>query len=110
MHRKSNTGHEIAKCPHSSYGPENRSIADFRLMSREKIRVNGDSQNEKTATNIARMEQPALQRASGGRREYGSSAKPVETDCQCKALLQIGQEQVENEQNALCPGWKARVV
>jgi len=63
--------------------------------------MDGDSEHEERTANVTRMQQPSLRKARWMRRENVVLVYPVPADEVGGALLQVGQQQVEDQHDVL---------
>lgn len=76
----------------------------------DRTGVGGDGQDEQTAGWIARLHQPPLEVARRRLVLDDARRRPDEADHEADGLLEIGQEEVEDEQDILVLGQRALVV
>jgi len=67
--------------------------------------VNRNRQDPNAAGNIADLDQPSLNPARSGGRQDLILRNPVETDQKCDGLLQIGENEVEDQEEVLVITW-----
>lgn len=103
-------GKEVGECPDTDDRSTKRPVANPLSIDSRDEGMNSNGQDKEPAAHIARVQQPSLRKAWSRGSQDRVESNPVPADQERRALLQIGDQQVQHEKDVLVVAKKGPVM
>lgn len=101
MSSKGDDNKDSHKDPNSNYEADEDFMAHFPPKSHEQEGMKGDRQDKKSTSGVSYLQPESLEETTCRIRGYFILCNPFDADQECERLLEIGQNEVVDENDIL---------